>query len=117
MFSDRLAPGVIELKHVPIGEIEEKESEWSKTVRKYWSPVLSILISLSAGVVVGLSARSMNESYIYGYLLAFESIICGIISLLVSNLRYKRVFRKFILYFAIVAIMSPLSCWFGFKLA
>ncbi|EAY18257.1 hypothetical protein TVAG_253690 [Trichomonas vaginalis G3] len=119
MFRNSSIPGVVELKHVPISNFDEneKESEWIYTVKKYWSPILSILISIFGGIVVGLSARSMIESYIYGYLLGIESILCAIISFFISCTKEKRVFQRFVLYFAIAAVFSPLSCWFGFKLA
>ena len=106
------------LKALPISNKEEiSDRNWKKIVRKLWSPVLSVLISIFGGFVVGLSTRSMMESYIYGSIFVVESFVCGLIGLILTNSQIKSTFFHFVFYFLITGSMTVFSAWFGFKLS
>ena len=106
------------LKALPISNKEENGgTNWKNIVKRLWSPVISVLISIFGGFVVGLSTRSMKESYIYGTIFIVESFVCCIVGLILKNSRIKTIFFKFVLYFSIAGSMTVFSSWFGFKLS
>ena len=103
---------------LPISDKDEvEEKQWEKLLKKYWSPVLSILISIFAGFVVGLSTRSLHESYVYGSIFGIESFVCAVLALILKESPAKTTFWHFTLYFAITGAMTVFSSWFGFMLS
>jgi len=109
-----------QLKPIPINDKEIEEfngQDCCFTAFNRFNRVLPFVLALIGGIIVGLSARTMKESYIYSAILFFESFMCYLLRFYFQNPRQNQILRSFTVYFAIASIMSPSSTWFGFYLS
>ncbi|EAY12096.1 hypothetical protein TVAG_301130 [Trichomonas vaginalis G3] len=106
------------LKPIKISNTDDSQNIqiWKLLAHKYWGTLVAFLISISAGIAIGASSRSMIESYIYGSVVAVQGIICFLASFFYSNLYKRSTLRKFTIYLLIIACLIPSICWCGFYL-
>ena len=81
-----------------------------------WNAAFGILVSIIGGSFIGLSSKTLKESWIYCWVFVLLSFLCIIITLLSKKYSTRKSVASFIVYFIICGLSSPVSCWLGLQL-
>ena len=81
-----------------------------------WNTLFGILVSIIAGSYIGLSSKSLKESWIYCWVFLLLAIGSALTSVLARTYTTRKIVISFVLYFLICGLSSPVSSWLGFQL-
>ena len=82
-----------------------------------WNSLFGLIVSIIGGAYIGLSSRSMRESWIYCFILFGLSILCFIMTITSRLYSRRKAISSFIFYFLIAGLTSPIASYLGIQLA
>ena len=81
-----------------------------------WNSLFGLIISIIGGAYIGLSSRSMRESWIYCFILFGLSIFCFLMTITSRLYSRRKAVSSFIIYFLIAGLTSPIASYLGIQL-
>ena len=81
-----------------------------------WNSFFGLIVSIIGGSYIGLSSKSMRESWIYCFILFLLSFICFILTITSKLYSRRKAISSFIFYFIIAGLTSPIASYLGIQL-
>ncbi|EAY13791.1 hypothetical protein TVAG_468070 [Trichomonas vaginalis G3] len=118
-----------ELEPIPIGNEDDmdetkkslaQKTSIGKPIKKtsddIWNSLFGLVVSVVGGSYIGLSSRSMRESWIYCFILIFLSVVCFVTTITARKFSVRKAVSPFMIYFVIGGLTSPIASYLGSQL-
>lgn len=122
-------PNPAELEPIPIeaegDDMDTKNNQTQQSMKPsianhksddVWNSLFGLVVSIIGGSYIGLSSRSMRESWIYCIILIFLSIVCFLTTITARKYSVRKAVSPFIIYFVIGGLTSPIASYLGIQL-